>query len=44
MLGDGIEDYEYVALLDRLLAEHDPAPIETRRQAIGRAIEHLAGI
>ena len=73
MLRDGIEDHEYLVLLDGLLHKHgqnladadraryqellevppeistdlthfstDPAPIEARRQAVARAIEHLA--
>ena len=65
MLRDGIEDYEYLVMLDRLIRETgdtryeglldvpgdisvdlthfttDPAPIESRREAIARAIEEL---
>jgi len=73
MLRDGIEDYEYLAMLSRLLKQReatlapadretyrellkvpaeitedmtrftrDPAPIESRREQIARAIERLA--
>jgi hypothetical protein len=74
MLRDGVEDYEYFAILRRLLESrgaglapedrrayeelllvpqavaadmtrftHDPAPLESHRQALARAIEALSG-
>jgi len=39
MLRDGIEDYEYLALLDRLLAQHGPALDDAQRARCAALLE-----